>query len=221
MKKFRNTIFAAAVILSAAAGAMAQNEAGGEVKCANLIYAVDKSSVCYSDRFLQRLQLETNIDTSSKFTKVNLENDALYQYPFAIMTGEGGFNLTPKERTQLRYYVTHGGFLLASSGCSDPKWTQSFRSEMATIFPGQKMKPIPLTHPIFRTVYKISNVQTTHAQHTAQLEGLTVNGKIVVLFSSDGLNDTAHAQNCCCCGGDEVGEAERINVNILAYALLH
>jgi len=170
---------------------------------------------------LERLQLETNIHTATNFVKVKLDSSDLYQYPFSIMTGEGGFTLTPQERTQLRYYVTHGGFLLASSGCSDPEWTRSFRNEMNIIFPKQKMQPIPLTHAIFHTVYTITNVQTTHEAHTAQLEGLTVNGKIVVLFSSDGLNDTAHAQNCCCCGGDEIGEAERINVDILAYALLH
>jgi len=199
----------------------AHAQGNADVQCANLVYAVNKSSVCYSDRFLERLQLETNIHTATNFVKVKLDSSDLYQYPFSIMTGEGGFTLTPQERTQLRYYVTHGGFLLASSGCSDPEWTRSFRNEMNIIFPKQKMQPIPLTHAIFHTVYTITNVQTTHEAHTAQLEGLTVNGKIVVLFSSDGLNDTAHAQNCCCCGGDEIGEAERINVDILAYALLH
>ena len=198
-----------------------QADTGGTVKCANLVYAVNKSSVCFSDRFLQRLQLESNIETDTRFTKVRVDSDDLYSYPFSIMTGEGAFTLTPKERAQLRYYVTHGGFLLASSGCSDPDWTRSFRREIALIFPSDKMQAVPLTHPIFRTVYTITNVKTTHASRNAQLEGLTYNGKIVVLFSSDGLNDTAHAENCCCCGGDEVGEAERINVNILAYALLH
>jgi len=209
------------VMALACRGALAQNDPGGVVHCANLVYAVNKTSVCFSDRFLQRLQLETNIETDSQFTKVSLSSDDLFQYPFSIMTGEGAFTLTPKERIQFRYYVTHGGFILASSGCSDPDWTRSFRNEMAAIFPHDKMQPIALTHPLFRTVYTITNVQTTHASRNAQLEGLTYDGKIVVLFSSDGLNDTSHAENCCCCGGDEVGEAERINVNILAYALLH
>jgi hypothetical protein len=214
-------LLCAALLLTACYSARADDDTGGVVKCANLVYAVNKSSVCFSDRFLQRLQLETNIQADTKFTKVQLDSADLFKYPFSIMTGEGSFTLTPTERMQLRYYVTHGGFLLASSGCSSPEWTRSFRSEMATIFPKDKMQPIPLSHPIFRTVYKITDVQTTHEAHTAQLEGLTYNGKIVVLFSSDGLNDTAHAENCCCCGGDEIGEAERINVNILSYALLH
>src|SRR5258708_907308 len=162
-------ILMSVILLSlASASARAQGESGGTIKCANLVYAVNKSSVCYSDRFLQRLQLETNIQTDTKFAKVNLDSEDLFQYPLAIMTGEGGFSLTPKERVQLRYYVTHGGFLLASSGCSDPEWTRSFRGEMNAIFPKDKMQVIPLTHPIFRTVYTIQNVQTTHQSRNAQ-----------------------------------------------------
>ncbi len=198
-----------------------QGNEGAKVQCANLVYAVNKSSVCFSDRFLQRLELETNVRTESKFVRVQLDSNDLYKYPFSIMTGEGAFSLTPKERIQLKYYVTHGGFLLASSGCSDPGWTRSFRNEMAQIFPGQKLTAVPLTHPIYRTVYEVKTVETTHERHKAQLEAISQNGNIIVIFSPDGLNDTAHAQNCCCCGGDEVGQAEYINVNILSYALFH
>jgi hypothetical protein len=198
-----------------------QDKEGAKVQCANLVYAVNKTSVCFSDRFLQRLELETNVRTESKFVRVQLDSSDLYRYPFSIMTGEGAFSLTPKERMQLKYYVTHGGFLLASSGCSDPGWTRSFRNEMAQIFPNQKLTAVPLNHPIYRTVYAVKAVETTHARHKAQLEAITQNGAIVVIFSPDGLNDTSHAQNCCCCGGDEVGQAEYINVNILSYALFH
>ena len=54
----------------------------------------------------------------------------------------------------------------------------------------------------------------------AALEAYSLNGRIALIFSSDGLNDTAHAENCCCCGGDEIDRAEFINANVLAYALL-
>src|SRR5205823_4629256 len=111
---------------------------------------------------------------------------------------------------------THGGFLLASSGCSDPAWTRSFRREMGQIFPDKKLTPISLDHALYHTVYSIDSVKTHHDRRGAQLEGITQEGKIVVVFSPDGLNDTAHAKNCCCCGGDELDQAEYINVNMLA-----
>src|SRR5215467_7097231 len=97
-----------------------EEEEGNRVLCANLVYAVNKSSVCFSDRFLRRLELETSIRTDPRFVRVRLDSNDLYHYPFAVMTGEGAFSLTPKERIQLKYYVTNGGFLLASAGCSDP-----------------------------------------------------------------------------------------------------
>jgi hypothetical protein len=40
-----------------------------------------------------------------------------------------------------------------------------------------------------------------------------------VLYSQDGLNDTSNTQGCCCCGGNEITNAEQINVNILIYSL--
>jgi hypothetical protein len=195
--------------------------AGDRVEVANLTYAGNKTSVCFSNRFLARLTQETNITTNSEFQKAKLGTDEVFKYPFSIMTGEGGFTLTPKERINLKHYITHGGFLLASAGCSDPDWTRSFRSEMTRVFPGGKLATIPLTHPIYRTVYSVSTTHTIHENKGANLEGLVFNDKIVVVFSSDGLNDTSHAENCCCCGGDELDQAEHINVNILAYALLH
>lgn len=198
---------------------------GNRVQCANLIYAVNKSSVCFSDRFLKRLEMETKVRTEPRFTKVRLDDARqLANYPFAIMTGEGGFTLTEKERINLRYYLTHGGFLLASAGCSDPDWGRSFRQEFARLFPGKALKKIALSHPMFRTVYLIRSLETSHRRNGSQaaaLEGYAVNGRLVLVFSPDGLNDTAHAENCCCCSGDEITNAEFVNVNLLAYALLH
>jgi hypothetical protein len=51
------------------------------------------------------------------------------------------------------------------------------------------------------------------------LEGISLGGRLAVLYSQDGLNDTAHTQGCCCCGGNEIRNSVQINVNILAYAL--
>lgn len=205
-------------------GESARPISGDKVQCANLIYAGNKTSQCFSDRFLKRLSMETKIQTEQKFRKVRLDSKDLCNYPFAIMTGEGSFSLTEKERVQMRYYLTHGGFLLASAGCSDPQWVRSFRAEFQRLFPSRQLTRLKLDHPLFRLVYKIDTLRTTHGRSGAEgavLEAYTVNNRIVLIFSSDGLNDTAHAENCCCCGGDEIDRAEFINVNVLAYALLH
>ena len=53
------------------------------------------------------------------------------------------------------------------------------------------------------------------------LEGVSISGRVGVIYSQDGLNDTAHAPGCCCCGGNEITNCLQVNVNILAYALIY
>jgi hypothetical protein len=49
-----------------------------------------------------------------------------------------------------------------------------------------------------------------------------VNGRLVLVFSPSGLNDTDQAEEgCCCCGGEELIDAHMINANILVYVLTH
>ena len=88
------------------------------------------------------------------------------------------------------------------------------------LFTEEHLEAIPMTHPIFHTVYDI-NTLTAHHGTPRPLEGISIGGRLGVLYSQDGLNDTSHTQGCCCCGGNEITNAEEINVNILAYALLY
>ena len=193
-------------------------DGGDAVAVANLIYAGTKSSVCFSERFLSVVARDSTINTARKFKPVKLADRELFQYPFAIMTGEGSFTLTEPERANMRRYLERGGFLLASAGCSSSLWDKSFRREFDVIFPDEKLEPIPMDHEIFRTIYTIKKLKTRGSE--AKLEGLTLNGKIVLVYTSDGLNDTHTMHGCCCCGGNEIANSQQVNANILAYALL-
>jgi hypothetical protein len=202
------------------AGTADRSAGGGDaVECANVIYAGTKSSVCFSEEFLSAVASETSINTSRKFKPVKLAEKELFRFPFAIMTGEGAFTLTEGERKNLKQYLEKGGFLLASAGCSSKEWGESFAREMALIFPDRKLADVPMDHAIFRTVYDVKRLDTSHGGD-AKLQGLTLNGKIVLVYSPDGLNDTATMHGCCCCGGNEIKNSQKVNANILAYALL-
>lgn len=196
-----------------------------KLKCANLVYAVSKSSVCFSDQFLATVSRETNCQPERRFTAVKLAEEDVFRFPFAIMTGEGAFSLTERERQVLKSYLTRGGFLLASAGCSSAPWDQSFRQEIRRVFPDRRLVKIPMNHPIFHTVFDIQAV-TLKKGGTTQLEGLEIEGKIVLIYSPEGLNDTGNAgrdggRQCCCCGGNEIKNSQEINVNIFTYALTH
>jgi hypothetical protein len=197
---------------------------GGEtesvVQVANLIYAGTKSSKCFSDHFLLKAEQDSTISTSRRFHSVKLSSEELFEFPLVIMTGEGAFELLDAERDNLRKYIERGGFLLASAGCSSPEWDRSFRAEMAKVFADHPMATIQMKHPVFHTVYDINDLQARHGA-PRPLEGVSIGERLGVLYSVDGLNDTAHTQGCCCCGGNEITNCEQVNVNILAYALLY
>lgn len=195
-------------------------EPDGIVQVANLVYAGTKSSRCFSDHFLVKAEKESAISTSRRFHAVKLSSQSIYEFPLLIMTGEGSFRLSDAERESLRRYVERGGFLLASAGCSSSEWDRSFRHEMAVIFPDNPLMPIEISHPMFHTVYEIKQLSAAHGT-PRPLVGISLGGRLGVVYSQDGLNDTGHTQGCCCCGGNELRNAIEINVNILAYALTY
>lgn len=222
------TTFALTAIASAAEPATGSKvvpdpqHVGGEtnsvVQVANLVYAGSKSSECFADHFLIRSENDSTISTSRRFHAVKLSGDEIYNYPLLIMTGEGDFVLGSGERTNLISYLNRGGFLLASSGCSSTEWDRSFRRELATLFPDNAMKPLAMTHPVFHTVYDIDTLTAAHGE-PRPIEGISIGERLAVVYSQDGLNDTSHTSGCCCCGGNEITNAETVNVNILAYTL--
>jgi len=194
----------------------------GEVVVARLIYG-GKKGECFAPGFLAAVGNETMIKVRPTFGSVGLASDDLFNYPFIIMTGDGVFTLNAKEQANLKDYLTRGGFLLASAGCSDELWAQSFRAEFAKVMPAGQFVELKLTHAVFHTgPYDIGAVVAKHTAKSTAIYGMEIDGKLRVVFSPLGLNDTANAgAGCCCCGGNEIRNARDINANILVYALTH
>lgn len=192
------------------------------IQCANLIFGGVHTSRCFSAEFLSDVQKKTAVPTARRFTSVKLASDELFKYPFVVITGEAEFMFTKQERDNLKKYLESGGFMLASAGCSNKKFTESFRREISRIFTENKLKTLPMNHVLFRTLNKIEQLKLSHSSNEIPLlEGMEINGRLVLVFSPHGLNDTAHTAGCCCCGGNEITNSLDVNVNILVYALLH
>ena len=193
----------------------------GMVNCGNLIYGNGKTSRCFSAEFLTQIGEDSHVVANTQLIPVHLESADMFQFPFAVMTGEGSFTLTASQQANMRNYLENGGFIIASAGCSSGPWQNSFRSAINDVFPEYELATIDPSHPVFHTVYEVDQLRCK-GNRTAHLEGLEIDGKIVLIFSPDGLNDTGKAGgNCCCCGGSEILNARQMNVNLLAYTLTH
>jgi hypothetical protein len=216
------------LVLGAAARLGCGNEPtpprAGVVQCANLIYGQNQTSRCYADHFLADAQKETSIWTDAQFVQVAAESADLYLHPFAVMSGDSAFTFTQAQATNLRRYLLGGGFLVVSVGCSSPAFAQSFESQVFRIMPEPQgtLVELPADHPVFHTVYDIDEIKTKKPGVPAVLKALIIDGRVALVYSPHGLNDTANAGGkCCCCGGNEVLNARQLNVNLLAYALTH
>ena len=191
----RTPLFLFILCLGLAPGHLPAKE--GAVQCGNLIYAGTKTSRCFSDEFLSTVQQKTSIATERRFKPVKLSSDELFKFPFVIMTGEDDFNLTRKERENLKKYLENGGFMLASPGCSNKAGSTAFQREIKRIFGKDALKDIPMDHALFNTIFTVKELKLSHGGK-GKLQGISHNGKLVVAFASDGLNDTSNTEGCCC-----------------------
>jgi len=120
-----------------------------QLQCGNLVYAGNKSSICFADEFLTDVARDTTLQVGRNFVPVKLEADNAFDFPFCVWSGEEDFALTKKEREHLRKYLLGGGFILSSPGCSDPTWDVALRRELKLVFPEAKLVKLPMSHPGF------------------------------------------------------------------------
>jgi hypothetical protein len=189
------------------------------IHCGNLVYGNNQTAICFAETFLADAAKETGLEISPAFVRIALAKDEVFSTPFCIFTGQGDFTLKESERANLRRYLENGGFILASPGCSDAEWNRAFAREVALALPGHERKEIPMDHELFSTVNRITTL-TVKGRRTT-LQGVFINGRLALVYSPEGLNNAANAKGCCCCGGAEISESREVNVNAVAFALLH
>ena len=87
-----------ALLLTTARAQQPEGASEGRVRVAMLTYGAErKTSVCFADHFLRDVAIETDINIDRRFTKIDLDSEELFAHPFAVMTGEGSFELTEQE----------------------------------------------------------------------------------------------------------------------------
>lgn len=147
---------------------------------------------------------------------------SLFQYPFVFVCGHGNIKLAPGEVTNLRRYLTSGGFLWVDD---DFGIDASIRREMKKVFPDAEFIELPFTHPIFHGLYDFPRGLPKIHEHSggpAQAFGIVHNGRLCVFYSydcdlGDGLEDPDVHRD----PAEKREAALRMAINIVHYALAH
>jgi hypothetical protein len=167
-----------------------------------------------------------------KFRKeaVDLGKAEAFNHPLLYMTGLHDFRLSDDEVRTLRSYLRGGGLLVADSCSGRKSFDAAFRREMKRVFPDAGLEPLPSDSPVYsaaggepvREVAYSPMLRRNKPDLTAPaLEGISVGGKLVVIYSRYGLGDGWQGEHCPYALCYEPADALKLGLNVLVYAMSH
>lgn len=169
---------------------------------------------------LEAIRERAGVQVAAREINVQPLDPALSDHPYLYMTGHGNVSFTPAERNALRDYLVGGGFLHADDNYG---LNESFRREIAEIFPDAELTEIPHDHPVFHIFYDLPEGLPKVHEHDGsapQAFGIFYEGRLVVFYSyesdlGDGWEDEGVHED-----PPEVREqALRMGVNLFLYVL--
>lgn len=152
----------------------------------------------------------------------------LKQHPIVYMAGNFTFELTAEEIEALRQHLLRGGFLFADTCCGRKAFDESMRELAAELFPDHPMERLPQDHPIIigQPGFPLPEVSYLPAAqkempdlNTVWLEGVTIEGRTVLVHSPFAIGYALEDHACFGCRGVASEDARRLAANVILYAL--
>jgi hypothetical protein len=151
------------------------------------------------------------------------------EIPIVYLTGHEPLPvLSEEQRDKLRRYVYDGGTIFANACCGSKEFTESFRREIAAVFPKRELAPLSTDDPVFTAYYDVRKVQyqfgtTDRKVNVPYLEGMNIGCRTAVFFSPIDLANGWFGQNPptnFAEGSWIVGEdARRLGSNMVTYSI--
>jgi hypothetical protein len=169
---------------------------------------------------LSEVGMRTGLLVAGRERVVTLDDPGLWDVPYLYMTGHGNVRFSEPDLATLRRYLLQGGFLHADDNYG---MDESFRREIARLFPDRPFVEVPLDHPVYRLIYPFPKGIPKIHEHDgkpAQGFGVFIDGRLAVYYSfqsdlGDGWEDPDVHQD-----PPEVREAAlRMGVNLIAYVV--
>ena len=132
---------------------------------------------------LAAIHQATSLPVAARERVVRLTGPELWEVPYLYITGHGNIHFTDDEVRILRRWLEQGGFLHVDDNYG---LNESFRREIARVFPDQPMVDVPLDHPIYHIVYDMPHGIPKVHEHDglpARGFGITLNGRLAVYYS--------------------------------------
>ena len=132
---------------------------------------------------LKAINERTSLKVEPTEARISLKDDRLWDHPFLHVTGHGEMKFSDLEITRLREYLNRGGFLHVDDNYG---LNESFRREIARVFPDRPLVDVPLTHPIYHIVYDFPAGLPKVHEHDgkpARGFGIFIGNRLAVFYS--------------------------------------
>jgi hypothetical protein len=167
------------------------------------------------------VRARTTVAIAPDEIRLRLGDPRLFDVGFLHVTGHGSMRLTDDEVTRLRAWLERGGFLHVDDNYG---LDESFRRELARVFPDRPLVEVPLSHPIYRAVYEFPTGLPKIHEHDGkppQGLGVFIGERLAVYYSYESdLGNGWEDPGTHPADPPELHEAAlRMGVNLVVYAV--
>jgi hypothetical protein len=113
-----------------------------------------------------RLQELTTMKVDPNGKILRLTDDELLDYPFLYMIEPSGLYLSDADTAALRRYLERGGFLMVDDFWGGDEFAMFF-DQFRKVFPEYQLIELTLEHPIFHSVYNLTELPQVPSIHHA------------------------------------------------------
>jgi hypothetical protein len=106
--------------------------------------------------FVLALRRLTRIHVRSVEQPVNLDEGAVYDWPWLYAVQTGRWQLTDSQAKSMREYLLRGGFFMCDDFWGPNEW-EVFMASMRKVFPERQVVELENKDPIFHTVYDLDD----------------------------------------------------------------
>ena len=168
---------------------------------------------------------------------MELMDPRIFDFPYLYIVEPGQMALRDDEAARLREHLLRGGFLHV-----DDFWglyqLENFVEQMAKVFPDRQLEAVPLTHEIFHTFFDIDTIMQIPNVNNGCRGGETWESRtdiaprifgikddkgrlmVIVTYNSD-LGDAWEHMDVGCYPEKYSGQAYRMGINFIIYAMTH
>ena len=162
----------------------------------------------------------TGLPVDTRPAEVRLDDPSLWSHPYLYITGHGNIRFSDEEVARLREYLVSGGFLHVDDNYG---LDESFRREIARVFPDRELIELPASHPVYHAYYEFPEGLPKIHEHDgkpARGYGIFIGDRLAVFYSHEsdlgnGWEDPSVHKD-----PPELHEAAlRMGVNLFVYAV--